>query len=639
MHVDEVRELPAEAFSRGLKRVKRSPRTQACVVLGFDCEYDSQTQEIVCYQISDGTHTALREATDDLTWPELAHWVRTLLRKWGYQLTKAKNILLVSHFSTAELSHIHDFWRHSSVRRVSPQQVYNASYRVTSSQILHVVDLYHFFNAGLAKVAKTFGEKKLDFDTTNVSRKSLLDPKFREYSVHDAMLCARIFNKFRERIWSEHGVDVVRYPTPASVAMAVYRKAWLPDDLPAPDKKVRRAAWRSLWGGRAEAYRQGDWKGDFALRDVVSLYPTSTENLGPLPTAGDWTQRTSPVTWRGFCNVSFQFKEGDLAPCIPVWVNDRLIFPLRGRGWCTLMEAKAAQDLGAELTFHEVHEYTNGDDSLARFMAHWKAEKKRCKDEGDKVGETLAKLFMNALIGKLSQHKGDADIEDLKACAEAIGVPIEVVLDPGFHHPLKPVSAPRIGGNIMPEWSALILGQARASMAYLLHATTPFICSTDSLLVPKTENALIDRLAKTLNVKLTNKNENEWVDDEKTGKQKRKVCPDCSHPIPVSIVRIVRNRAYAGLCPHGKVVWSATHAIHLPKREDKAARFLLSDDTSYMKSLRLGLKTAIRSGERFFSDKPAIKMRFKRSWDQKRRLSVDGTTRPWESAFAASKAK
>src|SRR5687767_6894844 len=103
-------ELPRAAFQRGLKKIQAGKYTEGCVVLGFDCEYVPDTEQIVCYQLSDGEQKALLPADEDITWAELAQWVRVCLQKWGYPLTTSRNILLVSHFSTAELSHIKDFW-------------------------------------------------------------------------------------------------------------------------------------------------------------------------------------------------------------------------------------------------------------------------------------------------------------------------------------------------------------------------------------------------------------------------------------------------------------------------------------------------------------------------------------------------
>lgn len=627
MDLKTLAELPRAAFQRGLKRIKEDRYTEGCVVLGFDCEYHPETEQIVCYQLSDGdeAHAELLPATEDLDWPALAHWVRTCLQKWRYPLTHARNILLVSHFSTAELSHIKDFWLDATVRRVSPQQVYNAAYKINEIQTIHIFDSYHFFNASLSKVAKTFGETKLDWDFEErpTTHDLLDDPEFRKYALNDAIICARIFNKFRDRLWNDHQIDAVQYPTPASVAMAVYRKKWLRADLGAPDTKVRRVAWRCLWGGRAEAYKAGDLYGEFTLRDVKSLYPRSCELLERLPRPEDWYQTERPINWRGFCNVQFEFPPEVTHPCLPVWSGERLIFPSSGISDCTLAEAKVAQKMGAKLHWRTVWEYDNGDPTLPNYMTHWTQMKDIADKEGDKVGRELSKLFMNALIGKLSQHKGDVDIEDAKAAAELIGVSLETILDPGFFHPYKPMSQPRVGGNIMPEWSALILGKARAIMAELLAQTDSAICSTDSILIPSSQDSLVDRIMNELGVLLTSKNENKHP-------EKKVVCEQCPKPfMPVTRVRIIRSRCYVGLCPHGNVVWSATHAVHMPRKGDFAANFILGERTKYKKTQHVGLKTAIRTRQRFFKA-TRVPMTFSRGWDQKRKLLTNGLTTPWQ---------
>ena len=59
-----------------------------------------------------------------------------------------------------------------------------------------------------------------------------------------------------------------------------------------------------------------------------------------------------------------------------------------------------------------------------------------------------------------------------------------------------------------------------------------------------------------------------------------------------------------------------------------AIKFVMSDETEYVKTKRLGLKTSIRKGERFFSESEAP-MKFMRGWDNKRRLLSGGHTAPW----------
>jgi len=605
------------------------------VVLGFDCEYDSQTQEIVCYQLSDGTNSELFEAEHDMTLAELSEWAIGCCKKWGVDMRQVSSVLLVSHYSAAELSHVERFWVDGEVRRVSPQQVFNVAYKVNERLRVVIFDMYHFFLTGLARVAKTFGYAKLDYDTSKVTRACLLDPAFRTYAINDAVLCANIMRDFREKVWEKYEVDVVRYCTPASLAMAVYRKHWLGEDLDAPAGQVRRLAWLCLWGGRSEAYVCGDFaapKGK-SLRDVKSLYPSSAKLIGRLPTRESWVRRELPSSYRGLCVARFRFPDGTPYPCLPVFAAGRLVFPLSGTTYCTLFEAQAAEELGAVLEYKTVWEYESGDGSLAAYMEHFTKSKDENEKAGRKVDRELDKLLMNALIGKLSQHKGDVDVEDAKKAAAEIGVPLETVLDPSFHHPLKPKPKARVGGNVMPEWSALILGKARAVMGLLAPPTRPDIMSTDSLLVDDELNGVVDAEMVRHGVVLTNKNENPVVDKAKGS---RLWCDDCPEPAPVVRVKVLRTRVYAGVCPHGEPVWSATHALHLPKGKNVAAHFLLGEETVYLKRVRVGLKTAARAGTGFQKETKQP-MSFGRGWDAKRRLHKDGTTTPWLSAKEAAR--
>lgn len=675
MRLELVKQMPAEAFSRGLGKLTHRHKTKGVLILGFDTEFDAGTQEVFSYQLSDGVcstcesvvcqsptdpshvakNTELIPAARDLSWRELADWVQSCMSKWGYSRRDWSQLLLVSHFSTAELSHIDNFWEESQVRRVSAAQVYNATYHINKRQRLVVMDNYHFWNVGnngnasLFAVAEKFGEQKVelpeDLPIDKASRAYLEDDRFIHYAMWDAVLCARVFHKFRERLWNDFQIDVVQYPTSASLAMAVYRRHFLPESLPAPDAKVRRQAWESLWGGRAEAYRQGDFDGEHTLRDVVSLYPSSERILEILPTAVDWVERNEPQSWRGLCRVRFKFPDSVRYPCLPICHDAKLIFPREGVSNCTLDEARVALHLGAEMSFLSVWEYDTGDRSLTDFMTHFARLKAEHEEKGvydskgwqpcthakkcacemkDAVGRELDKLMMNSLIGKLSQNKGDVDIEDMKTFAKKIDVPLKVCISPTFLHPDKPRSKFRIGGHIMPEWSALILGKARSIMAALLNEVgESLICSTDSLLVPDHLNALVDTAMEKQKVVLTSKNRG----------------------MKTHRVRVVRNRVYSACTKEGEIVFGASHAIHIGSRKKgcracllntckepthNALRFILTDEKEYRKTKRLGLKTAIRSGERFFSESEAP-MTFSRAWDNKRLLLANGDSRPWQN--------
>lgn len=612
MNPEYVGAMPPEAFVRGIEKLRKRPPTHGVLILGFDTEYDSKTSEILSYQLSDGREAAIILRDSDFTWQELSEWVTEVCHKWGYALKDYSRILLVSHFSTAELSHIKDFWRAAKIRRVSAAQVYNAAYPMSNKRTLEIFDNYHFWNVGnsgnasLAKVAEKFGEVKMEYDTSNVSRETLKDPRFIEYAKWDAVVCARVFNKFRERLQSEYGVDVVHYPTSAALAMAVYRLHYIPRTFQAPDSKIRKQGWLSLWGGRAEAYAQGDFHEKYTLRDVTSLYPNAARLLGELPRAEDWVEREKPLKWRGLCRVRFSFPSDVKFPCLPVWSGTKLIFPRSGISDCSLDEARVARDLGATLDFIACWEYDTGDTSLNDFMQHHIREKERFDSIGDMVGRELSKLMMNSLIGKLSQNRGDVDIEAMKEFSAKIGVPVEDCVQPTFYHPEKPSGKYRLGRNIMPEWSALILGKARSLMACLLNRVkVSLICSTDSLLIPVELNALVDEVMLELGIVLTHKNKE-----------------------PTSRVRVIRNRLYVGINAEGKVLFGASHAIHL--RHSDAMKLILSEETEYVSERKIGLKESVRSGKAFFSQEPRD-MSLSRTWDDKRRLLADGSTEPWES--------
>lgn len=645
MDPEQLRKLPPGAFTRVVKPLKAREPYGNTLVIGFDTEYEAMKegpQETISVQLatSDGLGTLIEVPKDKiLKLEDLTQWVRKFMidsGKGGFR--NYSTIILAAHFSSAELGCFSDWWQVAKVQQVSGGQLFHATWRVNKNTKMVIFDTFHFLGTSLAKAAETFGLKKLDYHRARISRKDLKDPNFRKYAIHDAVLAAQILEKLRRLILQDYNVDIFQYVTPASTAMAVFRKdyfrvpqeQWTKDDkgrtvegwdsmMDMPfGVEARRMAWKALWGGRNEAYQRGEFiakDGDagWLYLDVTSLYPMAARLVGDLPGPHDWHRRHKPESWKGLCYVEFKFPEDCKYPCLPVFHDGRLMMPRKGRSHCTLYEAKLAEQMGAELYFHEVWECDTGIDGVERMMTDMMEAKAQHKANGDEPRVFLVKMLMNSLIGKFSQNAGGVSPEEWKAYAEEEGVPVEECMRHDYFgiNP-KPEPKPRIGYYIMPEWSALILGKARAIMGEMVHrldleGCESLHCATDSEFIPAEFEDIAMEIAADIGVELDRKSD------------------------VIKQLKIFRNRLWFLTDKEGKQD-AATHSI--AHRKQVALAIVRATEVGKSLKYRHEYNYGLLGGLRFKKQFREMERRnrvFTGDWDNKRYLNDDGTSRPWDS--------
>ena len=480
-------------------------------------------------------------------------------------------------------------------------KTYNVKTRMSNGRSLMVFDLFPFFLTSLAKVAESFGLRKLDFPTSHITAASLDDVRFREYAVNDAVLCEKIATGFRELILQEYGVDILLTKTPANTAMSAYRINYVTEDLGQDWVEVRRMGLLCSWGGNNQAFVRGEFHGDFEEWDAVSMYPSAAIQIGEFPVTGSWkrsrTLEENLEAKGGIAVVDFEFPLDCQYPCLPVFAQGKLCYPTAGRSYCTNYELRLARELGATIQFVKGYHFHEGDSSLAKFIKSLMSLKSRASRLGDKPKRNMAKLLMNAIIGKFTQKRRVIPLEEWKRIAGEMDIPVGDAMSIwGF--PVK--HKVLLGSGFMPEWNTLILGYSRTVMAKGYRRYRALLGTTDSMIIeaPGKEVIEIDGI-----------------------KFKREYQADKVH--------ILRTRLYACYL-HGELVKVAEHGLIQSKRD--AAQSIAQGvngvkAVTYEYRRPIKLREAWRRGLEFGHFLQSLRTS-QLSWDNKRRLRPDGTSRP-----------
>jgi len=582
-------------FTQTLKKIDRERRIKKELIVGFDTEFDSKTDELLSVQFSCGDNVKLYEINQkEFFWDDLWNLVLDFLDEVGidYSHRKVRDIYLVCFWSIAELHHIRDL---HTAGYIGENITYNVSKKF-GSRYLHVLDLYQFFKGSLAKVAELFGYRKFDYDTSNITRADLKKKEFREYAVHDAFLTEKIYNDFRELIWSKYKVDILASKSVANTSMTIFRKNFLTEKVGNKRTKVRKLGLLCSWGGCNMAFVRGDFKGDFYLYDANSMYPNSAIQLGILPREKDWIFTSDLDEFLkgvgGICNVWFKFPENEKYPCLPVFNDGKLCYPLSGRSHCTLEEVRFALKCGAEIRLKESYYYIDGNSDLQEYLK----ELLRKKNSSKGVERAFYKLMMNSIIGKFTQKILKTDINDYMKHAQDFGVSFSELS--GIKN-LKLKKKVNTGSGFCPEWNTLILGYARATQNMAFRENNAYVGTTDSLVIKgEIKNKIVNGL-----------------DYEFEGKGKRLIC--------------LKTRVYALIDDDKNIIHLAHHGIHTRKglvglMEKGLVDGLALYDVDKIIKLRQSIRTEYDFGESVRKN-----MRFNGVWDDKRRLLDNGFTVPY----------
>ena len=522
-----------DCYTQVLRHTRARKPLENPTVIAFDTEYDKDGLISLCFCVKTNLYPPFKSK---LIYSDTAKITIQDLEKHIMNFAEAQageTIYVLSHFAQAEIQHIKDLWKQLKIR-VYQKSMY-ANYDGTVK--LRFIDTFAHFMCGLEKVARSAGMKKISLEGIGGKTEKYWKDNMRQlcrehreiferYAVEDVKVLIEAFHQKREFFKENFGIDILTTVTLAHTAQKVFTKDFLTEPVEPwkeewkssqqnvngkwtthwqktimydGSRDKRYYAMKCYWGGRREAFIRGYLEEPVEIWDVKQMYPTMAQLPLPnqttkwtyLPSNRNSLQKIERGEGIGFVHCHFEFPKGFEYPCLPVFDSQfpKLVFPLTGDTWCTSYEVELALRLGAELTdvsawIFEPTE-TEWNHPLKKYMQYFN-RMKNSNPEGTVPYEN-AKLLMNSLIGKFCQRDSEYSVESYQNMLE------DLEFDYGkFQQVLKNVELRRkyrnpisVGSCWEPEWSALILGSARAIISEIMYATKALTGHTDSVIIRK----------------------------------------------------------------------------------------------------------------------------------------------------------
>ncbi|MFA4950455.1 hypothetical protein [Brevundimonas sp.] len=211
--------------------------------------------------------------------------------------------------------------------------------------------------------------------------------------------------------------------------------------------------------------------------DLSNAYPTAMsligypdwDNMNLRPELSDFSHSVL-----GVALVDFEFPVSVRFPCLPIRTDRGIIFPRRGRSYCTAPEIALAVELGATVTVKEgavVPWLTTSIRPFGTFVED--AIKERNKHAKGSLENRFWKELVNSLYGKLAQ-----------------GLRVKRVFNVSDSS-MKPLE-PSLITN--PYFAAFVTGYVRAILAEIMNAlpvqVQVFSCTTDGFLSTATQDQI-----------------------------------------------------------------------------------------------------------------------------------------------------
>lgn len=611
---DQIERLGKLAYAQSIKTIAKPRVSRKNLIIGFDSEFDADSHELLSLQFWRPEGGAFRETPPGfvLTWRWLESLVYEYLHTFDIPFNDVSAIKLIAYFSTAETQHLKNI-KESTV--IETQLGVDFCYRGQRRRTLEIRDLLQWggpTRPSLARFVEAFGLRKRDWDRRQISRKDLRKPGFVEYAIHDARLCYLAFDQLRTEYLDRYGVDILITRTAASTSGTIYRTHYLKENKTQDNCRIRRLALLCSWGGRNECFKRGVFDGPVYEYDAISEYPNSAVQIGMFPGGHDWKQTSmiEPLLkYGGICRVRFRFPDHVRFPCLPVFANSKLYYPLSGESYCTSYEIQVAHELGAEIDLVEGYYFDRGDSSLSNYMTDLLGERESAKKRGDQTHSLIIKLVLNSLIGKFCQRIEKIDLNTLLALERRTGVPIPALqkVDDlntlSRHFGLGPLKKVSVGSVFYPEWNTLILGYARAATSAAIDSfQDPALASTDSVIAFERREPFQAR-----GITFTERMEG-------------------------ATLRALRTRLYGIFNADGTVAKLASHAIH----NRRAARRIVSAWNGQTRHVGYSVRHLntfrehVKSGA-VYGGESRRRLHVWTGYDHKRRLLRDGLTVPWDS--------
>jgi hypothetical protein len=479
---------------------QKKPPVTSLLMIGFDSEYQSREpigptkedatearNEILSYQFCarlidrDRTDQEPRQASGIIIPDVKKRWllrdfiaaaIGTFQRDYP-NLIVPTDVYLVGHFTRADLPMFEEFADEArrtmnnvrstfvSIERSIPMPVVDRTGEQLAEFKIRLRDtiLLAPSNAKqLADVGKMLGFEKIEVAETRAEERQIKKqmkqfrsdnwPKFREYAIRDAEICAHYAEQLIRQYHGLFGLFAMPLTLTSfgsKLAIASWeQKGWHSDDvLGREEKQISRYSKRlgysvtetihphqelvhyeldfvseAYHGGRNEQFMYGICdEGIWRDHDLSSAYPTAMTMLcKPV-----WERIERDVAIEqiemldlAFASVDFEFPDTVRFPTLPVRTQNGIIFPRKGQACCAAPELALARQLGAKLSLRRsvrvpvevgipvFSDFIN--DCLARRKEHKKGT----------FGDLFWKEVSNSTYGKTAQGLRKKRVYDLR---------------------------------------------------------------------------------------------------------------------------------------------------------------------------------------------------------------------------------
>lgn len=367
---------------------------------------------------------------------------------------------------------------------------------------LEFVSTTNYFAEPLAKLAKTFGLEKLEYDYVNGSFEEALI-----YCRRDVEIVKVAVEAFRQIVKEENLGTMAR--TIAGQAFTSFRHRFMRDRIYIHNNieclKLEREAYS---GGRVECFRLGRFEGNFYTYDVNSMYPfVMRENLMPVRLVS-YRKRNKPADLKRMIDAGYLVIAKCLIqvdkPEIGCKLGKNFIFPI-GTFWTTICTPEIIYLLERNqiLEVAETAVYL-GAKIFARYVDYFYQKRQDAKAGGNMVKDKMYKLLLNSLYGKTGQtgeiweRVGDADPEQvgLLEVINEINETIDRIKI--FGGSMFKLVREQESYNSFPAIAAHVTAYARMVLLSYIQAAgweNVYYCDTDSLFVNEAGRARLEKYA------------------------------------------------------------------------------------------------------------------------------------------------
>lgn len=287
---------------------------------------------------------------------------------------------------------------------------------------ISVISSSNYFSFSLAAIGKMFGIEKGEYDF-NLG----LSPEAIAYCKQDVKICRTAILSFIKFLQDN---DLGGFSsTIAGQAFKAFKTRFMNTDIYIhKDERATRIERAAYYGGRTECFRIGRIEENVYSYDINSMYPDVMFNEKyPVKLVSKRKkcslENLQELLDRGYLLCAKVNLKTD-SPIYPKKLAGQLLFPIGNFSTylCT-PEIVVAIENNHLISVEECSIYES-DNIFKGYVDFFYTERLKAKEKGDKVADTMYKLFLNSLYGKFGQKGnfwekiGEADPKDIQTSSE-----------------------------------------------------------------------------------------------------------------------------------------------------------------------------------------------------------------------------